>query len=281
MKVSECSLITFSPTHTSRKIGESILEGMNLITIRRMDLTLPTCQEIDEHVILTPVVITVPVYGGQVAPLALQRMDRLRGNATPAVIVVVYGNRAYDGALFQLASFVEERGFVVIAAGAFIGEHSYSSSATPIASGRPSEQDLEEARLFGNHVRCKLESLKAEAEDWDVLRVNVSHLRPPRQSLFSLMRFGYGVFRLRHSKQGMPVVPSVDAALCTHCGTCVAVCPAGAIHQEDELHTDAGRCIHCCACVKGCVHGARRYSTPFARLLSVCFWQDKKNVVIL
>lgn len=63
MKVSECSLITFSPTHTSRKIGESILEGMNLITIRRMDLTLPTCQEIDEHVILTPVVITVPVYG--------------------------------------------------------------------------------------------------------------------------------------------------------------------------------------------------------------------------
>ena len=65
------------------------------------DLTLPGNfqKELPEHALA---VITVPVYGGRVAPPALARLKEIRGNHTPAVIAVVYGNRAYEKALEEL-----------------------------------------------------------------------------------------------------------------------------------------------------------------------------------
>lgn len=47
-------------------------------------------------------VIAVPVYGGRVAATALQRLQRLKGNGSPAILVVVYGNRDYEDALLEL-----------------------------------------------------------------------------------------------------------------------------------------------------------------------------------
>lgn len=41
-------------------------------------------------------IIVVPVYGGHVAPLAMERLQYIRGVDTPTVLVVVYGNRAYE-----------------------------------------------------------------------------------------------------------------------------------------------------------------------------------------
>lgn len=43
-----------------------------------------------------------------------------------------------------------------VAAGAFVGEHSYSTPATPIAQGRPDARDLIAATAFGAQVREKL-----------------------------------------------------------------------------------------------------------------------------
>lgn len=74
-------------------------------------------------------VFAVPVYGGRVAPAALERLQEIRGEGTPAVVLAVYGNRAFGTAVAQLAAFVAERGFVPVAAGAFVGEHSYSTPA--------------------------------------------------------------------------------------------------------------------------------------------------------
>lgn len=71
------------------------------------------------------------------APLALERMKDLRADGTPVVIVVVYGNRAYEKALVELDAFVSGLGFKVIAGGTFVGEHSYSSDRYPIAAGVP------------------------------------------------------------------------------------------------------------------------------------------------
>lgn len=44
----------------------------------------------------TLVVVTVPVYGGKVAPLALERMKCIHTSGAPVVLAVVYGNRAYE-----------------------------------------------------------------------------------------------------------------------------------------------------------------------------------------
>ena len=39
------------------------------------------------------------------------------------------------------------------------------------------------------------------------------------------------------------LLPEGDAARCTQCGRCVALCPTQAIARGDELHTDPARCI--------------------------------------
>ena len=102
MKIENVHLITFSPTHTSKRVGEAIVRGLGIENSKKVDLTF---QALDEYEIPTTdlALISVPVYGGKVAPLALQRLEGIRSNGAPVVLVVVYGNRAYEKALQNLA----------------------------------------------------------------------------------------------------------------------------------------------------------------------------------
>ena len=104
-------LIFFSPTHTSARIARAIGEGIGMGRRMETDLTL------DEQT--SPIemngelcVIAVPVYGGRVAATALQRLQRLKGNGSPAILVVVYGNRDYEDALLELRDTAVQLGFV-------------------------------------------------------------------------------------------------------------------------------------------------------------------------
>ena len=47
--------------------------------------------------------------------------DSIRGVDTPTVLVVVYGNRAYEKALMELDAFAIPHGLKVIAGATFIG----------------------------------------------------------------------------------------------------------------------------------------------------------------
>ncbi|WP_307757720.1 4Fe-4S binding protein [uncultured Mediterranea sp.] len=277
MTVNAINLITFSPTHTSKQIGEAIVRGMGIADVSFVDMTLqtPEQKEFGSDVLA---VITVPVYGGHVAPLALERMKDLRADGTPAVIVMVYGNRAYEKALTELDAFVSGLGFKVIAGGTFVGEHSYSSDRYPIAAGRPDDDDLKFAEEFGAKVRIKL-SNAADAEH--LYGVDVQKIQRPKQPFLPLFRFLRRVIKLRKSGVPMPRTPQVDEKLCTHCGLCVKRCPAGAIVKGEECVTNAEKCIRCCACVKGCPQKARTFDTPFAALLHDCFQRPKENRIIL
>ncbi len=278
MEISEIHLITFSPTRTSKQVGEAIVHGMGCDKVECVDLTLHDGRELPEFSADALAVITVPVYGGHVAPLALERMKELKADGTPAVIVVVYGNRAYEKALIELDAFVTALGFKVIAGGTFVGEHSYSTAAHPIAEGRPDADDLEYARLFGEKVRNKVVS----ASDREHLYgVDVARIQRPRQPFFPLFRFLRKVIKLRKSGIPLPRTPHVQEELCTHCGYCAAHCPNSAIVAGDECNTIAGKCIKCCACVKGCPQKARTYDTPFAALLADCFGRQKEDRIII
>ena len=100
-------------------------------------------------------IIGSPVYAGRLPGTMTSRFELIKGYATPAVIVVVYGNRAYEDALLELNDLVSGAGFTPIAAAAFIGEHSYATKEFPIAVGRLDEEDLKKARAFGETVRKK------------------------------------------------------------------------------------------------------------------------------
>lgn len=276
MDISKVHFIYFSPTSTSKQVGESIVRGTKMEVAGITDLTLRASEvNLDEQ---TLAVIAVPVYGGKVAPLAMERLQGVRASGAPAVLVVVYGNRAYEKALAELDAFASDRGFKVIAGGTFIGEHSYSTDRYPIADGRPDKDDLKYAEAFGAKIRTKI----GEARDMEHLYpVDVNRIRRPRQPLLPLFRFLRGVLKLRKSGVPLPRSPLGVEAKCKHCGSCVACCPTGAITKGDECNTNLEKCIKCCACVKECSWGARKFETPFGKLLSECFVRQKEPRIII
>lgn len=269
-KIMKTFLITFSPTGTSRKVGEAIARGID-----------PECIVYDymndRGAITVPAgavaVVSVPVYGGHVAPPASEWIKNISGEGAMAVATVVYGNRDYENALVELGDMLRARGFRIAGGATFVGEHSYSTARFPIAAGRPDCSDLEQASRFGAALKEKM--LRGSVDDIDLSAI--VHTENPAAAT---ARFYEGVMKIRSSGT-VPRTPVVDEAGCVHCGRCVAVCPMGAITEGNECNTDAGRCIDCCACVKACATGARTYETPFAPLLSECFGEQKPNHTIL
>jgi hypothetical protein len=86
----------------------------------------------------------------------IDRFKQLKARNTLAIIVVVYGNRAFEDALLELKNYAVELGFHPVAGGAFIGEHFFATKDVPIANGRPDRQDLQTAMDFGAKVRDKV-----------------------------------------------------------------------------------------------------------------------------
>ena len=70
MTVNEAYLIYFSPTHTSKQIAEAIVQGAGIKNIFPINVTQQAAEEV---VIPTSAlaIVVVPVYGGHVAPLAM------------------------------------------------------------------------------------------------------------------------------------------------------------------------------------------------------------------
>lgn len=278
MNVKEAHLIYFSPTRTSQQVGEAIVRGIGITNVTKTNLTLQPIPDfvIDEE---TLTIITVPVYGGHVAPLAMDRLKSIRGTNTPVVLVVVYGNRAYEKALMEFDFWAVQQGFKVIGGATFIGEHSYSTEKYPVAAGRPDENDLSLAEDFGKKIYDKVAAAEMPEK---LYMVDVRNIKRPRQPFFPLFRFLRKVIALRRSGIPLPRTPRVeDESLCNRCSICIKSCPAGAIKKGEELCTDATECIKCCACVKNCPSKARTFETPFGILLSQCFSRPKEPKTLL
>lgn len=264
--------IVFSPTGTSRRVADVIVRGFGAEDVRPVDVTyLPAAPAVLPRE--AAALFAVPVYGGHVAPLALRRIGEIRGEGTPALLVVLYGNRSAGCALRELAEAVQARGFVPIAAAACIGEHSYSTKRYPIAAGRPDAQDLAEAEAFGRRTAERLVAIPHPAA------IDAGRLRLPRNSFTSTFRFVRFVldYRRKQKKHPVKVLPVTDATRCTHCGRCATLCPTQAIECGNELYTDPSRCIKCAACVKGCPFDARSLESPFAPVLARNFATRKPN----
>lgn len=260
-------LVFFSPTHTSAKIARAVGDGIGMGRRMETDLTLDeSADPIEITNALT--VIAAPVYGGRVAPVALKRLKRLKGNNAPAILIAVYGNRDYEDALIELRDTAVELGFTPLSAGAFIGEHSYSTTNMPIAAGRPDTSDLQIAFQFGQDSLNKLIEKTAVTSPELQAACKLKSLGGKLSILLSSF-FIKGTSPYKIVQAGKPACPVCTEA-CFVCGECVEVCPTHAISiskDGSQIETDINRCIKCCACVKECPNEARVFHTPFAAIL--------------
>lgn len=221
--------IVFSPTGGTKKAADYLIDAMEG-DVTTVDLT--DSKQDFRAVLLTKedvAVISVPSYGGRVPAVAVERLGMVHGNGARAILVCVYGNRAYEDTLVELEDAAKQAGFQVIAAVAAIAEHSI---ARQFAAGRPDEQDAARLSDFAKQIQHKL------SED-DFSEPSIPGNCPYKKA----------------GGAGMVPKPTKE---CTNCGICAAECPVQAIDQENSKKVDEKACISCMRCISVCPQDARK-----------------------
>ncbi len=249
MKPTKVWAVYFSGTGTTektvRRIAETVAQALS-VPCEALSFTLPHQRESALAFTADDLVIFgTPVYAGRVPNVLLPYLtEMVSGNGALAVPVVLYGNRNYDDALVELRDILRTDGFVLVAAAAFVGEHSFSRV---LAAGRPDSEDMLLMEGFGEAVARKV--LRLDAIPEDVLAVGGEEpIRPyykPRDREGNFINI-------------LKVKPKTDLSKCSGCGLCAALCPMGSIDASNPAEV-SGICIKCCACVKGCPSGAKYY----------------------
>ena len=252
MDIKSISCVCFSPTGTTKTIIKNIALGIKPEKIEMMDCTNRSMREEDSVAFTNDMVIlATPVYYGRVPEEVVPFLKTLSAQTTPVVLAVVYGNREYEDALIELHDISVEQGFIPVAAGAFIAEHSYSNPSRPIAHARPDVDDIEKAQTFGSKIREKLKTIDS-LEDIEKISVpgNIPYIEPKNLNMIKQVR------------NTLSFTPETDIDKCTQCNLCAEVCPTQAIDLKDISKIDKWQCIICFACVKNCPSEAKQMTDP-------------------
>lgn len=240
--------VYFSATGTTQKVvrqtARTLAAELNLPTLEN-DFTLPASRaEAMQFAPTDLVVFGIPVYAGRVPNVLVKYLNTIIGNGATAVVLAVYGNRDYDDALVEASDILENSGMRVITGGAFIGEHSFS---TTLAAGRPDTQDLQRCTEFAH-----LTAEKIRRDDFS---------KPVFKGVPYPYRQHFQPKDAQQNKFDIRKVKPLTSSSCTRCGLCASVCPMGSISTTDYTEV-TGICIKCGACVKRCPARAKHFDDP-------------------
>jgi len=171
----------------------------------------------------------------------------LKGNNTPFVGVVMFGNGYYGKSLKQMKKEMASRGFKMVAAAAFIGQHTLDPE---IAPGRPDASDRAIQRALGRDVHEKVRINRdlsfnhAIKTDW------------PHEGLFSTFKCALiSALPMSSPKLSTPWKEKAFTGDCIGCRSCEKRCPVNAV-DIDTRTFDYDRCIGCFACGHACPRDA-------------------------
>ena len=249
MNIKNIHLVYYSATFSTRRVVREIASQFQK-PVKEYDITSDMLKDdvslgSEEDLLI----VGVPSYAGRVPEMAVRSLRRFLGNNTPAIIVCVYGNRAYDDTLIELKDLVESHGFKLLSAAAVIAQHSIFPK---IAEGRPNADDMEKLHDFASKSR---ELLLKIPKMFAVSRLMVKGNRPYRDT------------------KPIPLHPEGSKGKCTSCHACVKMCPVGAITMGEPYKTNEKKCISCGRCVVVCPEHARLFGGLLYKAVS---WKFEK-----
>ena len=219
------SKIFFSPSGTTQKIVNEIGKNFN-ISSQNYDLLSFNGEKTfrDELVI-----VGVPVFDGRIPKLACERLSKMKGNNTKAIVVLNYGNIDYGNALLELTELLKRNNFDIVGVATTVSQHSQFNN---LASERPDSSDMEKINEFAKNIIKKLES-----NTTNEIFVN-----------------GYKPYQ-NYVKPSFNV--NCDEDLCVECLDCYYTCPEEAIMESNPQMTNLDDCTRCSTCINVCPEDAR------------------------
>ena len=234
MKIKTLNLLWFSASSTTKKVIELIANELDIEERDEYDIAnrhLMSDNNLDSNDLL---LIGMPVYGGRVPHVAISSLLKLKGNNTPAIIVCVYGNRNYDDTLLEMKTIISKNGFKVIAAGAFIAQHSLFPK---IGANRPDKRDKDKIIEFAQESKNILSKIRNTDSIEDI--------------------FVKGNIPFKKKKK-VPFLPKTNSGKCSKCRICYEACPVSAISYRNPANVEKS-CISCARCITVCPENARYF----------------------
>lgn len=226
-KYNKISKIFFSPSGTTEKIVNEIAKEFHADSENYDLMSFNDSKTFEDEL----VIIGVPVFDGRVPKIVSDRLKKIRGNSTKAIVVLNYGNINYGDALLELTEKLNQNHFNIIGIAATVSQHSIF---TGVGENRPDENDLTKIREFASEIIKKLES---DTEN----QLFVSGTKPYPD----YTKLDYTV--------------NCNPELCIQCLDCAYTSPEEAIPESDPTQTFLDDCSRCSSCVSICPEDARSF----------------------
>lgn len=224
--------IYFSPSGSTKTVVEKISENFcKSEDAHLLDLLKnPLINELEFNS-QDLIIIGLPVFVGRLPEFCTKQLELLKGNKTPVIATVNYGNREYEDALLELTDLLLKNGFLLVGAAAFVSQHSIFPK---VAMNRPDQEDFLKIEDFSKKCMDNLSQL----EQNKVFKIKGNY---PYRELITA-----------------PLTPSGNES-CIDCKKCVDICPVKAIDTLTPIETNGELCIRCTACISVCPTKTRKF----------------------
>ncbi len=249
-----------SPSGSTKHVAEVIADAARALPARvaTLDLgrehdwsrILDSIKEAGSNVCIF---IGSPVYRDLAVPPVMKFIAALPEDAGGfAVPFVTWGGAASGIALWQMATELQNKGFLLAGAARVLGVHSLMwGSETPLGQGHPNGDDdlaiQDLVRLVGTRLQDR---------NFTALPLSRLDYHPPERA---------AEMKNKLTAPPGPTPRTVDEAKCTRCGICADECPAAVIELAPFPQFNAG-CFDCFNCIRCCPEAAIQPEVTLAQI---------------